>query len=66
MSSYHEDRAILAETIGKLASFIQSRTSLPAIKCQTLAMDILCNSKESGVVSAVKAAKLLQELHETI
>jgi hypothetical protein len=39
---------------------------LPAIKCQTLAMDILCNSEESGVVSAVKAAKLLQELHETI
>lgn len=57
--SYHEDRADLAETISKLAPFIQQHTNLPALKCQMLAMEILNDSNTSGVVSMARAIRLL-------
>lgn len=59
--SYHEDRVDLAETISKLATFIQQRTELPLLECQMLAMAILNDSEKSGVVSTARAIRLLEE-----
>ena len=59
--SHDEDRADLADAISRLAPFIHQRTELPLLKCQMLAIEILENGQESGVVSAAKATRLLEE-----
>lgn len=59
--SYHEDRADFADAISKLAPFIQQRTKLPLLTCQRLAMDILQNGEDSGVVSLARAIRLLKK-----
>jgi hypothetical protein len=59
--SWDLDSADLSEAINNLAPFIQQRTELPLLKCQMLAMEILKNGQEFGVVSAARAIPLLNE-----
>jgi hypothetical protein len=58
----HEDRADLADGVSRLGPFIQERTGLPALKCQRLAMSILMESEDSGVVSVARAAWLIEKI----
>jgi hypothetical protein len=56
-----QDRQELEEAVFKLGSFIEQFSPLSLQASQVLALAILENGNNSGVVSAARAARLLAE-----
>jgi hypothetical protein len=55
-----QDRQELTETVSCLSSFIAQHSALSDLQAQRLALAILENGPESGVVSAARATRLLE------
>ena len=56
-----QDRQELAEAVSSLGSFIGRHSLLNDLQAEQLALAILTNGPESGVVAAARAVRLLKE-----